>query len=74
MESERVTYQAFMLRLWQEPAEAGPVWRASLESPHSGELLGFANLEALCEFLKLRIDQPVQRSQSVENSAAELGQ
>jgi hypothetical protein len=45
-------YLAYMLRLWQVDGEGGPTWRASLESPHTGERHGFASLEALCAFLR----------------------
>ena len=44
-------YRAYMLRLWQVDDEEGPTWRASLESPHTGERRGFASLEALVAFL-----------------------
>jgi hypothetical protein len=45
------TYAAYVLRLWQVETENGPVWRAVLEDPHSGECRGFANLNACCQFL-----------------------
>ena len=45
-------YLAYMLRLWQVGDEREPVWRASLESPHTGERHGFASLEALFAFLE----------------------
>ena len=54
MAAERDQYQAYMLRLWQDQGEAGPQWRASLESPHTGERRGFASLEALFAFLEER--------------------
>ena len=45
-------YLAYMLRLWQATDEGEPAWRASLESPHTGERRGFANLEELVAFLE----------------------
>jgi hypothetical protein len=48
---EQPGYQAYMLRLWRVDTGRGPVWRASLESPHTGERRGFASLEALFAFL-----------------------
>jgi hypothetical protein len=60
MANERGNYQAYMLRLWQDQVEDGMVWRASLESPYSGERLGFASLEALCDFLRQRAEQGSQ--------------
>ena len=44
-------YLAYMLRLWRVETEDGPAWRASLESPHTGERAGFASLGALFAFL-----------------------
>ncbi len=45
-------YLAYMLRLWQVGGEGQATWRASLESPHTGERHGFASLEALVAFLE----------------------
>jgi hypothetical protein len=58
-------YQSYLLRLWQESAgepaavelvdcdepRALPLWRASLESPGTGERHGFASLEDLYAYL-----------------------
>jgi hypothetical protein len=50
-------YLSYLLRLWRV-SEVGGVqsageahWRASLESPHSGERVGFAGLEELFDYL-----------------------
>ncbi|UCC63663.1 MAG: hypothetical protein JSV36_00970 [Anaerolineae bacterium] len=51
MTDESPRYLAFMVRLWRTDTQEGPVWRASAESPHTGERQGFASLEALCAFL-----------------------
>jgi hypothetical protein len=64
MANERGNYQAYMLRLWQDQAEAGSVWRASLESPYNGERIGFASLEALFDFLKQRAEQSAGSKQA----------
>ena len=45
-------YLAYMLRLWQVERQGQPEWRASLESPHTGERLGFANVAQLLAFLR----------------------
>lgn len=46
------TYVAYMLRLWQAGSWDGrPVWRASLENPHTGERLAFGDTKALFAFL-----------------------
>ena len=60
MHDEPSRYLAYMLRLWQVETEAGRAWRASLESPHTGERLGFAGLEALVVFQEERTGEGVQ--------------
>jgi hypothetical protein len=52
MTTERPRYLAYMLRLWQVGSGEELAWRASLESHRTGERRGFANLEALFEFLQ----------------------
>jgi hypothetical protein len=47
---KRQGYLSYLLRMWQE-SEERPVWRASLQSPQSGERLGFASLDILFDFL-----------------------
>lgn len=42
-------YHAYLLRLWRED-DATP-WRASLENPHTGERIHFANDKQLYAFL-----------------------
>jgi hypothetical protein len=44
-------YLAYMLRLWRVETEDGPAWRASVESPHTGETQRFDSLEELYIFL-----------------------
>jgi hypothetical protein len=45
-------YHSFLLRTWQAGLADHPTWRASLENPHTHELIGFDSLEALCAYLK----------------------
>ncbi len=52
MTTEQPRYLAYMLRLWQVGGGKEPIWRASLESPHTGERQGFASLEVLFAFLE----------------------
>jgi hypothetical protein len=54
MSEPRRGYLAFLLRLWQVWSEAGPTWRASLESAQGGERLGFTGLDELLVFLRRR--------------------
>jgi len=59
---ERHDYLSYLLRLWRVGGDGGThreeeaVWRASLESPHSGERIGFASLDALIDFLREQTD------------------
>lgn len=57
MSHQRQDYLAYLLRLWRADTKQGPVWRASLDSPHTGERQGFADLAALFAFLE---DQALQ--------------
>jgi hypothetical protein len=43
---------SYLLRLWQTEQKGTLVWRASLESAHTRERRGFANLAALYAFLE----------------------
>ena len=48
-------HEAFILRLWQDGRgreDDQPVWRLSLENPHTSERMGFKDLEALVAFLE----------------------
>jgi hypothetical protein len=52
MDKEQPDYLSYLLRLWRVSGEEKAVWRASLESPHTGERRGFANLADLFTFLE----------------------
>ena len=52
MTDQQPRYLAYMLRLWEARTGGEQVWRVSLESPHTGERHGFANLQVLFAFLK----------------------
>jgi len=47
-------YFAYMLRLWRSESQDRQQWRASLESPHTGERQVFSSLEQLYAFLSER--------------------
>lgn len=51
-------YRSYLLRMWQTNDGKEQLWRASLESPGTGERRGFANLKDLFEFLDAQADQP----------------
>ena len=71
MTVEQTHYLAYMLRLWQDQSEADNVWRASLESPHTGERRGFASLESLFEFLRQSTGPSAQSSQPQAQAISE---
>ena len=52
MNREQGSYLSYLLRLWQTKSGGEQVWRASLESPHTGERKGFASLTDLFTFLE----------------------
>lgn len=55
MSTQQPTYRSYLLRLWCAGGDGEPIWRAALEDALSGERRGFADLEALCAFLRLQI-------------------
>ncbi len=61
MAAKDVHYIAFMLRLWRVKQNGEHAWRASLESPSTGERRGFANLEELFAFLATQTREQTQR-------------
>ena len=64
MSTEQQHYLAYMLRLWQVSSDGEPIWRTFLESPHTGERHGFANLELLFAFLDTQTGgQPKRKEQ-----------
>ena len=56
MTPEQRRYYSYLLRLWQVDGAGSPIWRASLEDPHTGERRGFADLESLFAFLKEQME------------------
>ena len=55
-------YLSYLLRLWQTSDREERVWRASLESPGTGERRGFANLKDLFSFLQTQIEGRDERT------------
>ena len=56
MNDEPDGYQAYLLRLWRAPYRGKWQWRASLESPRSGEHQVFGSLEQLFAYLSERCE------------------
>jgi hypothetical protein len=52
MDGERQGYQAYLVRLWRVRSGGKWVWRAALESPHTGERQAFADLAGLFAYLE----------------------
>jgi hypothetical protein len=52
IESETPTPRlAYLVRCWLVETEQGPVWRAAVEDPHSGEQHTFSDLSSALAFL-----------------------
>ena len=62
MTREQQRYLSYLLRLWQTSDGEKQIWRASLESPGTGERRGFASLADLFDFLLAQAE-----SQSEQN-------
>jgi hypothetical protein len=60
MSNRRRGYVAYLLRLWQVEGGENAPWRASLESPQTGERRGFAGLADLFAFLEKEVCQAAQ--------------
>jgi hypothetical protein len=65
MTTEQPRYLAYMLRLWQVSSDGEPIWRTTLESPHTGERHGFANLELLFTFLEAQTGGQLKRKEQL---------
>ena len=67
MAKEQPVHISYLLRLWRATGDGeatrgreSAVWRASLESPHTGERWGFAGLTDLFAFLETECG-PIER-------------
>ena len=52
MVSDGSDYLSYLLRLWLARERGRPIWRASLQSPHTGERVSFCTLDELLAFLR----------------------
>ncbi len=59
-------YLAYLLRLWLSDNAGQPVWRGSLEDPHSGSLIGFGDMQSLFAYLNQQTEIPPSTSDNVE--------
>jgi hypothetical protein len=62
MSDEPDAYQTYLLHLWRARYQGRWQWRASLESPRTGERQLFASLEQLLAFLSERCDSQVPQT------------
>lgn len=56
-------YHSYLLRMWLVEDKGTTSWRASLESPHSGERYNFATLDELFTFLRRQTGQPADNTE-----------
>jgi len=52
MADPKPRYLSYLIRLWETEIGGRKVWRASAESPHTGERHAFADLSHLVSFLE----------------------
>ncbi|RPJ26633.1 MAG: hypothetical protein EHM35_14745 [Planctomycetaceae bacterium] len=57
MSDEPDAYQSYLLHLWRARCQGRWQWRASLESPRTGERQLFGGLEQLFAFLSERCER-----------------
>lgn len=58
--SDSGSYAAFLVRLWQDGSQAA--WRASAQSTHSGDIVRFADVQALFAFLLAHTEPAAPRA------------
>jgi hypothetical protein len=63
-------YLSYLLRLWRSGKGKEAVWRASLESPLTGERLGFANLKDLFTFVETLASDATNHEADAEKGPA----
>jgi hypothetical protein len=54
MTNSQPRYLAYLVRLWEVDTNGRSVWRASAQSPHTGERHAFADMDLLFDFLEQR--------------------
>ena len=59
IEDESDGYQVYLLRLWRAQCRGQWEWRATIESPGTGECQSFASLEQLCTYLGEQCERQV---------------
>ncbi len=62
-------YLSYLLRIWQSDAPDEATWVASLENPHTHQMLHFNNLDELAKFLRASTQPGVPLPDEVEKPA-----
>ena len=70
MTDQNTPYLSYLLRLWVVKNDHNTVWHCSVENVQTGQQQGFANIEALCKFLR----EATFLGQEVEFGSDELSQ
>ncbi len=55
MDYDRLRYISYLMRLWQVQSQGQVVWRATLESPLTGKVIAFPDLQSLFAYLENQI-------------------
>jgi hypothetical protein len=58
----RLRSRSYLLRVWLSTGKDARGWRASVKEVGRGERVGFASLEALVEYLKATVPEPVENT------------
>lgn len=66
-------YLSYMLRIWRSKTDGPPEWRASLESPQTGDRFAFPDLKSMIQFLETQLDQPLEENGKLANGEAKKG-
>ncbi len=69
--NEQQRYLSYLLRLWQTSDGEAHVWRASLQTPGTGERRGFANVQDLLDFLLAQTQDEQSRTISHQDKTDE---
>ena len=63
-------YISYLLRIWQASDASENTWRASLEDPHTRQLVVFRSLEQLICYLEEKITKPGKANETLHSSDA----
>lgn len=63
-------YRSYLLRLWQSGPPEDPTWLASLEDPHTRQVIAFSHPHALWEFIEELITRPTEHPPPADDREA----